>query len=240
MLNCLKCRLSYNKSLPLIFLLFLSGLFIPSPHVTLHSFSQSAHFYKAQETTIKMQYTAIILATLAGSASAALGQRQVICNPAAIAQGFCNSTAAILPTGGSNPPFLCNGTTNAQGACNATVIVIPTVTTQVVTILTTYCPAPTTLTINSKTYTVTAATTLTITDCPCTIVGPITSTGPAGPDTPVPTSTYVLCNAAAIARGACTPTVTSGPAATPAVFTGAADSAKPALALVVLGVVAFL
>lgn len=41
--------------------------------------------------------------------------------------------------------------------------------TEVVTALTTYCPAPTTITQNGKTYTVTEATTLTITDCPCTI-----------------------------------------------------------------------
>ncbi|KAG8408571.1 hypothetical protein J3458_019602 [Metarhizium acridum] len=42
-------------------------------------------------------------------------------------------------------------------------------TTEVVTALTTYCPAPTVLTQGTKTYTVTSATTLTITDCPCTI-----------------------------------------------------------------------
>ncbi|OWT42909.1 hypothetical protein VFPPC_17898 [Pochonia chlamydosporia 170] len=46
-------------------------------------------------------------------------------------------------------------------------------TTEVVTALTTYCPAPTTLTHGSKTYTVTGPTTLTITDCPCTISKPI-------------------------------------------------------------------
>ncbi|KAK7413658.1 hypothetical protein QQX98_007440 [Neonectria punicea] len=54
-------------------------------------------------------------------------------------------------------------------------------TTEVVTALTTYCPAATTLTYNDKTYTITKATTLTITDCPCTISKPAkpTATGPA-------------------------------------------------------------
>lgn len=52
--------------------------------------------------------------------------------------------------------------------------------TEVVTELTTYCPASTTLTFNGKTYTVTEATTLTITDCPCTITH--------GPKKPVPSS----------------------------------------------------
>ncbi|KAH8669382.1 hypothetical protein BGZ61DRAFT_592454 [Ilyonectria robusta] len=54
-------------------------------------------------------------------------------------------------------------------------------TTEVVTALTTYCPAATTLTYNDKTYTISTATTLTITDCPCTIskpVAPTTSTTP--------------------------------------------------------------
>ncbi len=63
---------------------------------------------------------------------------------------------------------------------NATVTASPHVvyTTEVVTALTTYCPAATTLTYNSKTYTITSATTLTITDCPCTIHKPV-PTGPA-------------------------------------------------------------
>lgn len=46
-------------------------------------------------------------------------------------------------------------------------------TTEVVTQLTTYCPAATTLTHGTKTYTVTAPTTLTITDCPCTVTKPV-------------------------------------------------------------------
>ena len=50
-----------------------------------------------------------------------------------------------------------------------------TYTTEVVTALTTYCPASTTLTHNGKTYTITEATTLTITDCPCTVTKPVTT-----------------------------------------------------------------
>lgn len=53
-------------------------------------------------------------------------------------------------------------------------------TTEVVTAITTFCPSPTTLTVNDKTYTVTSATTLTITDCPCTISKP-------APPKPAPT-----------------------------------------------------
>ncbi|KAM3447214.1 hypothetical protein MY3296_008950 [Beauveria thailandica] len=58
---------------------------------------------------------------------------------------------------------------------NATVTASPNIvyTTEVVTALTTYCPASTTLTVNSKTYTITSETTLTITDCPCTIHKPV-------------------------------------------------------------------
>jgi hypothetical protein len=42
--------------------------------------------------------------------------------------------------------------------------------TEIVSVLTTYCPEPTTIHQNGKDYPVTAAGTLTITDCPCTIV----------------------------------------------------------------------
>jgi hypothetical protein len=49
-------------------------------------------------------------------------------------------------------------------------------TTEVVTVLTTYCPFATTLTHNGKTYTASSAETLTITDCPCTVTKPITTT----------------------------------------------------------------
>ncbi|CAD0013215.1 unnamed protein product [Aureobasidium pullulans] len=51
---------------------------------------------------------------------------------------------------------------NGTAPANGTVY-----TTEIVTALTTYCPAATT---NGKTYTVSSATTLTITDCPCTVV----------------------------------------------------------------------
>jgi len=46
-------------------------------------------------------------------------------------------------------------------------------TTQIVTALTTYCPAATQITHNGQTYTITEATTLTITDCPCTLTKPV-------------------------------------------------------------------
>ena len=66
---------------------------------------------------------------------------------------------------------------------NSTTTATPDVvyTTEVVTALTTYCPAPTTITHGTKTYTVTKATTLTITDCPCTISKPVKPTGTPTP-----------------------------------------------------------
>ncbi|KAM0345425.1 hypothetical protein ACHAPU_006588 [Fusarium lateritium] len=63
-------------------------------------------------------------------------------------------------------------------------------TTEVVTAITTYCPAPTTLTYGDKTYTVTKETTLTITDCPCTISHPLKPTKPILP--PVVYTTEVV------------------------------------------------
>ncbi|THZ06365.1 hypothetical protein D6C95_02437, partial [Aureobasidium pullulans] len=54
---------------------------------------------------------------------------------------------------------------NGTAPANGTVY-----TTEIVTALTTYCPAATTVVQNGKTYTVSSATTLTITDCPCTVV----------------------------------------------------------------------
>ncbi|KAF5247418.1 hypothetical protein FAUST_836, partial [Fusarium austroamericanum] len=65
-------------------------------------------------------------------------------------------------------------------------------TTEVVTAITTYCPAPTTLTYGDKTYTVTKETTLTITDCPCTISHPLKPTKPVIPVPPVVYTTEVL------------------------------------------------
>lgn len=57
----------------------------------------------------------------------------------------------------------------AQAHSNATYV------TEVVTQLTTYCPAATQITHNGQTYTVTEATTLTITNCPCTVTKPVYS-----------------------------------------------------------------
>ncbi|KAK7737933.1 hypothetical protein SLS53_006311 [Cytospora paraplurivora] len=50
-----------------------------------------------------------------------------------------------------------------------------TYTTEVVTAVTTFCPAATEITHAGTTYTITEATTLTITDCPCTITKPVTT-----------------------------------------------------------------
>lgn len=54
-------------------------------------------------------------------------------------------------------------------------------TSEVVAVLTTFCPHPTTVVQGSMTYTVTEPTTLTITNCPCTVVhtlvGPLCETG---------------------------------------------------------------
>jgi hypothetical protein len=63
-------------------------------------------------------------------------------------------------------------------------------TTEVVTAITTYCPAPTTLTYGDKTYTITKETTLTITDCPCTVTHPLKPTKPVLP--PVVYTTEVV------------------------------------------------
>jgi hypothetical protein len=73
---------------------------------------------------------------------------------------------------------------SAIGFHNTTTTATPHVvyTTEVVTALTTYCPAPTTITHGTKTYTVTSATTLTITDCPCTISKPVHPTGTPADD----------------------------------------------------------
>lgn len=55
-------------------------------------------------------------------------------------------------------------------------------TTEVVTVMTTYCPAATTLILGNKTYAVTTPGMLTITDCPCTIRKP----APAQPTSALP------------------------------------------------------
>lgn len=67
-----------------------------------------------------------------------------------------------------------------------------TVTTEVVTEYTTYCPYATTFTEGSSTYTVTEATTLTITNCPCTRTYTMSTVSVTScPGGCAPTSTYV-------------------------------------------------
>jgi hypothetical protein len=62
-----------------------------------------------------------------------------------------------------------------------------TYTTEVVTAVTTYCPAATEITHGGQTYTVTEATTLTITNCPCTVTRPVTTSSYANTTAPAPT-----------------------------------------------------
>ncbi|CAH0058173.1 unnamed protein product [Clonostachys solani] len=66
-------------------------------------------------------------------------------------------------------------------------------TTEVVTALTTFCPAPTTVTYNDQTYTITSATTLTVTNCPCTISRPVTTIPPPATTTKVITAITTYC-----------------------------------------------
>ncbi|TIA32585.1 hypothetical protein D6C78_08140 [Aureobasidium pullulans] len=72
-------------------------------------------------------------------------------------------------------PFASNGTNTVTAAASGGVVY----TTQVVTALTTVCPAPTAgayvTTLGKNVYTVSSATTITVTDCPCTISKPVTS-----------------------------------------------------------------
>ncbi|RSL63184.1 hypothetical protein CEP54_005358 [Fusarium duplospermum] len=130
-------------------------------------------------------------------------------------------------------------------------------TTEVVTALTTYCPAATTLTYNDKTYTITKATTLTITDCPCTI------SKPAKPTATVPhwscanmatcAAEYAKClgyspfgdDGSLVTPTACSATgpAPTGPVATPTggnppVVTAGAGRIAPAGMLVALGAIA--
>lgn len=89
-------------------------------------------------------------------------------------------------------PFGDDGSLVTPTACSSkTSVAVPTTTghvvytTEVVTAITTYCPAATTMTFGNKTYTVTEPTTLTVTDCPCTVSKPHPSaTSPAAPDCP--------------------------------------------------------
>lgn len=88
-----------------------------------------------------------------------------------------------------------------------------TYVTEVVTAITTYCPASTSLVHNGKTYHVTEATTLTITDCPCTVTRPVytssvvycdtchnkTAAPTGGPKPSKPSSVYTAGAAQAVA-----------------------------------------
>ncbi|KAH0149745.1 hypothetical protein KCU67_g10947, partial [Aureobasidium melanogenum] len=84
----------------------------------------------------------------------------------------CLGENPISPTGGiisSFIPYTATASSSAAPSGNASMVY----TTQVVTALTTVCPAPTAgayvTTIASKEYTISSATTITVTDCPCTI-----------------------------------------------------------------------
>ncbi|THW70632.1 hypothetical protein D6D19_07700 [Aureobasidium pullulans] len=84
---------------------------------------------------------------------------------------FCASQFASCL--GTNP-FASNGTNTVTSAAGGVVY-----TTEVVTALTTVCPAPTAgayvTTLGKNVYTVSSATTITVKDCPCTISKPVTS-----------------------------------------------------------------
>ncbi|KAH0036184.1 hypothetical protein KCU78_g1919, partial [Aureobasidium melanogenum] len=84
----------------------------------------------------------------------------------------CLGENPIASTGGlisSFIPYSATASVSATPSGNASMVY----TTQVVTALTTVCPAPTAgayvTTIASKEYTISSATTITVTDCPCTI-----------------------------------------------------------------------
>ncbi|THX51618.1 hypothetical protein D6D06_07254 [Aureobasidium pullulans] len=80
-------------------------------------------------------------------------------------------------------PFASNGTNTVTAAASGAVYV-----TEVVTALTTVCPAPTAgpyvTTLGKNVYTVSSATTITVTDCPCTISKPMTAATTNGVMTP--------------------------------------------------------
>ncbi|KAH0268815.1 hypothetical protein KCU91_g9135, partial [Aureobasidium melanogenum] len=108
-------------------------------------------------------------------------------------------------------------------ALNTTAPASPVYVTEVVTHLTTYCPASTVVTAGSHTITVTAATTLTIEDCSCTIVR--TSTPAAAvPTAPVVTAPYNNGTIATKTSGHASGTGAAASSTKPAHFTGAASS----------------
>jgi hypothetical protein len=88
-----------------------------------------------------------------------------------------------------------------------------TYTTEVVTALTTYCPASTQITYGGTTYTVTEATTLTITNCPCTITKPVTTSTP-----------YSFSNSTAVATKSASKVGTISASATKSAPTGVATA----------------
>jgi len=85
-----------------------------------------------------------------------------------------------------------------------------TYTTEVVTAVTTYCPAATEVTYGGTTYTITEATTLTITNCPCTITKPVTTSAGVYQNTTVPTTTKAAASTTAATTTKATTVATAG------------------------------
>ncbi|KAI4734352.1 hypothetical protein E4T50_15111 [Aureobasidium sp. EXF-12298] len=85
----------------------------------------------------------------------------------------CLGENPIASTGGIISSFIPYSATVSSSAAASSAAGGAVYTTQVVTAVTTVCPAPTagpyTTTIHSNVYTVSSATTITITDCPCTV-----------------------------------------------------------------------
>merc|ERR1711977_277898 len=106
-------------------------------------------------------------------------------------------------------------------ALNTTAPAGPVYVTEVVTHLTTYCPAATVVTAGSHTITVTAATTLTIEDCSCTLTR---TSVPAVPTAPVATAPYNNGTMATKTMGMASGTGAGASSTKPAHFTGAASS----------------
>ncbi|KAI5194089.1 hypothetical protein E4T39_08796 [Aureobasidium subglaciale] len=138
-------------------------------------------------------------------------------------QALCASQyAACL---GENP-FDSNGsntvlpnTSSANSTATATYGSGMVYVTEVVTAVTTVCPAPTAAayvtTIADRVFTVSSATTITITDCPCTITKPVAPTGAAAP--PAKGSMIPSGNGTGVVTKPATATTTK-----PVAFTGAA------------------
>jgi len=114
----------------------------------------------------------------------------------------CLGENPVASSGGLISSFIPYSATVSSSATDAAVY-----TTQVVTAITTVCPAPTagpyTTTIHTNVYTVSSATTITITDCPCTVSSkvPATPTGGAKNGTAT-TSKVVIYTGAAVAQRA--------------------------------------